>query len=151
MRSEKQFADGPTKSSTRTLLADKLRAKRKDAAEREASRNEFAKGKESNQQQPHLQPLTSPSPTSQPQHERMDDGNYELQVPEDSAELYVTEDEDINEETYEPADDDIHAEPYEPVEAYVATPKNAKVIKYVIAALTWLVAYDLSNACSSGP
>ena len=42
----------------------------------------------------------------------MDDGNYERQVPEDSAELYVTEDEDMNEETYEPADDDIHAEPY---------------------------------------
>ena len=54
--------DGLTKSSTRTLLADRLRhhrqklvwdpyytsAKRKDAAEREASRNEFAKGKESN-------------------------------------------------------------------------------------------------------
>ncbi|CAL1159384.1 unnamed protein product [Cladocopium goreaui] len=142
MSSEKQFADGLTKSSTRTLLADRLRhhrqklvwdpnytsAKRKDASEREASRNEFAKGKESNQQQPHFQPLTSPSPTSQPQHERMDD----------PAELYTMEDEDMNEETYEPAYDDVHVEPYEPVEAYVATPKNAKVIKYVIAALTWL-------------
>ena len=152
MSSEKQFADGLTKSSTRTLLADRLRhhrqklvwdpyytsAKRKDAAEREASRNEFAKGKESNQHQPHSQPLTSPSPTTQPQHERMDDGNYELQIPEDPAELYTMEDEDMNEETYEPAYDDIHVEPYEPVEAYVATPKNAKVTKYVIAALTWL-------------
>ena len=144
--------DGLTKSSTRTLLADRLRhhrqklvwdpyytsAKRKDAAEREASRNEFAKGKESNQHQPHSQPLTSPSPTTQPQHERMDDGNYELQIPEDPAELYTMEDEDMNEETYEPVYDDTHVEPYEPVEAYVATPKNAKVIKYVIAALTWL-------------
>ena len=152
MSSEKQFADGLTKSSTRTLLADRLRhhrqklvwdpfytsAKRKDAAEREASRNEFAKGKESNQHQPHSQPLTSPSPTTQSQHERMDDGNYEPQIPEDPAELYAMEDEDMNEETYEPAYDDIHVEPYEPVEAYVATPKNAKVIKYVIAALTWL-------------
>ena len=152
MSSEKQFADGLTKSSTRTLLADRLRhhrqklvwdpnytsAQRKDASEREASHNEFAKGKESNQQQPHFQPLTSPSPTSQPQHERMDDGNYELQIPEDPAELYTMEDEDMNEETYEPAYDNVHVEPYEPVEAYVATPKNAKVIKYVIAALTWL-------------
>ena len=152
MSSEKQFADGLTKSSTRTLLADRLRhhrqklvwdpyytsAKRKDAAEREASRNEFAKGKESNQHQPHSQPLTSPSPTTQPQHERMDDGNYELQIPEDPAELYTMEDEDMNEETYEPVYDDTHVEPYEPVEAYVATTKNAKVIKYVIAALTWL-------------
>ena len=152
MSSKKQLADGLTKSSTRTLLADRLRhhrqklvwdpyytsAKRKDAAEREASRNEFAKGKESNQHQPHLQPLTSPLPTTQPHHERMDDGDYELQIPKDPAELYTMEDEDMNEETYEPVDDDIHAEPYEPVEAYVATPKNAKVIKYVIAALTWL-------------
>ena len=126
MSSEKQFADGLTKSSTRTLLADRLRhhrqklvwdpyytsAKRKDAAEREASRTEFAKGKESNQHQPHLQPLTPPT---QPQHESMDDGNYELQIPEDPAELYTMEDEDLNEETYEPAYDDIHVEPYEPV------------------------------------
>ncbi|CAL1150952.1 unnamed protein product [Cladocopium goreaui] len=56
----------------------------------------------------------------------------------DPAELYTMEDEDMNEETYEPVYDDTHVEPYEPVEAYVATPKNAKVIKYVIAALTWL-------------
>ena len=68
----------------------------------------------------------------------MDDGNYELQIPEDPAELYAMEDKDMNEETYEFTYDDIYVEPYDPVEACVATPKNAKVIKYVIAALTWL-------------
>ena len=31
----------------------------------------------------------------------MDDGNYELQIPEDPAELYTMEDKDMNEETYE--------------------------------------------------
>ena len=59
MSSEKQFADGLTKNSTRTLLADRLRhhrqklvwdlfytsAKRKDAAERKASRNELRRGR----------------------------------------------------------------------------------------------------------
>ena len=65
----------------------------------------------------------------------MDDGNYELQIPEDPAELHVTENENMDEEIYEPEYDDII---YEPVETYVAILKNAKIIKYLIEALTWL-------------
>lgn len=41
----------------------------------------------------------------------MDDGNYELQIPEDPAELYETENLDINKEIYETTNDDIYIEP----------------------------------------
>ena len=152
MSSEKQFADGLTKSSTRNLLADRLRhhrqklvwdpnytsAKKKDAAEREASRNEFAKGKESTQLQLHLHSSSTPSTTSQPQHDTMDDGTLEQQIPEDSAELYEMDDEDMNEETYATENEDIHVEAFDPVEAYVSAPKNAKVIAYVFGVTAML-------------
>ena len=138
MSSEKQFADGLTKSSTRNLLADRLRhhrqklvwdpnytsAKRKDAAEREASRNEFAKMKESNQPQPPLQLSTSTSPPTEPQHETCDDGTYEM------------EDEDMAEETYDLEMQDTHVETYVPVEAYAL--KNVNAMAMALGTLSML-------------
>ena len=138
MSSEKQFADGLTKSSTRNLLADRLRhhrqklvwdpnytsAKRKDAAEREASRNEFAKMKESNQPQPPLQLSTSTSPPTEPQHETCDDGTYEM------------EDEDMAEETYDLEMQDTHVETYVPVEAYPL--KNVNAMAMALGTLSML-------------
>ena len=131
MSSEKQFADGLTKSSTRTLLADRLRhhrqklvwdpnytsAKRKDAAAREASRTEFAKGKESFQHQP---------PTQQ-------DNSTHNHLTNNTTHDDEAMDESWHDENHVPEDEDTHAEPYHPVEAFVGVMQNAKVIVYALA------------------
>ena len=141
MSSEKQFADGLTKSSTRSLLADRLRhhrqklvwdpsytsAKRKDAAAREASRTEFAKMKESNHLQPPHQPDNSTSNLLPNNHNNDDDVNH-----------YETVDEGMHDETFEPADDDMLAEPFHPVEAYASVLQHAKTTVYAMVTLMML-------------
>ena len=148
--SERQYADGLTKMSTRVLLADRIRyhkmklawdpeytsAKKKDAAAREASRTEFAtkdkKKKETLQQNRQLQPHTSTTATSpQPLSNIKEECDVEMMDERENDETYRAE----TEENYRASDAELYetAELYEPVEAYAGYNfQNAHTIAHAL-------------------
>ena len=141
--SERQYADGLTKMSTRVLLADRIRyhkmklmwdpdytsAKKKAAAEREASRNEFAtkeKKKKDSQQtnKPTTNTSTTATSTTQP-FNTINECDEEMMNERENDETYRAE----IDETYRAEND----EPYEPVEAYAGyLVPDVKTIVYVM-------------------
>eukprot|EP00435_Cladocopium_sp_Y103_P010330 s1562_g2.t1 len=139
--SERQYADSLTKMSSRALLAERIRfhkmklvwepqyvsAKKKNAAEREANRHEFAKPKERKNDSQHTTSSTSPTrPTSTefPSHPNM------------FEECDVEMNEQVLDETYEPAEPFESEETYEPVEAYAGFPSNVKLLVYALTCFT---------------
>ena len=128
--SERQYADGLTKMSTRALLAERIRyhkmklmwdpeytsAKKKTAAEREASRTEFAEPKKKKKESQ----TTSPTFSSSLQHATPEPPHHSNMF----EECDVTEDERPFDERY------AMEEPYKPVEAYAGFVKNAKAFAY---------------------
>ena len=130
--SERQYADGLTKMSTRALLAERIRyhkmklmwdpeytsAKKKTAAEREASRTEFAEPKKKKKESH----TTSPTFSSSPQHATPEPPHHSNMF----EECDVFEDERPFDERY------AMEEPYEPVEAYAGFVKNAKALVYAL-------------------
>ena len=161
--SERQYADGLTKMSTRVLLADRIRyhkmklvwdpdyvsAKKKDAASREASRNEFAtkggKGKDS-QQQPTMSTnfTTSTTATSPNQLNHINEERETMMMDDDERETDETYRAEI-EETYRAHDD----EPYVPVEAYAGYHlPNMNLAQY---ALMWYAMLPAAGAMHVPP
>ena len=143
--SERQYADGLTKMSTRALLAERIRyhkmklmwdpeytsAKKKTAAEREASRTEFAEPKKKKKKESQT---TSPTFSSSLQHATPEPPHHSNMF----EKCDMTEDERPFDERYAMGDerpfDERYAmeEPYEPVEAYAGFVKNAKAIVYAL-------------------
>ena len=128
--SERQFADGLTKSTTRTLLAERLRhrqvkfvwdpeyksAKKKSAAVREASRTEFSKMKDESTP-PNINHTTSNHQLTSI-HEENEQEAFECEP--------TPEDEEIPEYDLEQT----------PVEAYAGNSVNVKALVYVMVFLT---------------
>ena len=136
--SERQYADGLTKMSTRALLAERIRyhkmklmwdpeytsAKKKTAAEREASRTEFAEPKKKKKESQ----TTSPTFSSSLQHATPEPPHHSDMF----EECDMTEDERFEDECYLAEERYLAEEPYKPVEAYAGFVKNAKAIVYAL-------------------
>ena len=128
--SERQYADSLTKMSSRSLLAERLRfhkmklvwdsqyvrAKKKTAKEREASRNEFAMLKEKKDDS---HPTTFSSSSTHP--------TTTTETP-----LNPNMFEECEAEQYEAEPDEL----YEPVEGYAGFPANVKMLVYTLTCYT---------------